>query len=615
MQIRIEPRKYCAKTYDYVKELGFSDLVCRIVAGRITAEKEESHPEKGKPAQNETFLCANNGNGVLDGVLFPKLKHIYPPNILKDADIAVRRIGKSIQDRERIGILTDYDADGICAHMVLHEALTRHFGVSQDDLVHIIGHRLQDGYGISEGLTARLLHRNDLPTLIITADCGSSDEPRIAKLKEKGVDIIVTDHHALPTDGIPGSAYAVINPNRKDCPYPDKGIAGCMVAWLLMSHLRNYLVEEKILKKDAPKLSGLLDCVALGTVADSVPLNSPVNRAVVRSGLLLMNQLCRPAWRAFNRRLDRNRKPFTVHDLGFQLAPRINARSRMGDPYAAFHFLCSDTDKKAEICLDALERNNRERKETQEEMIIRARMMAIEANFRDCCAIVIADPDFHAGVQGIVASKLAETFGKPVVVMTESQTQGRLSGSARSFAGIDILSAIREVNSLHPEVFSHYGGHRAAAGLEIYADQLDAFSIALEKAVRKQVGDGGLCPVIRTDGPLPDSWISLQTYRDIQQLSPFGHMFEEPLFEGVFQVESVRRVGNPAIHISMRLAGSGRVFTAIWFKALETPEEDLPFAAGDDIHCVYRLTINDFRDLSRLQLVIDHAAPKTHGTG
>jgi single-stranded-DNA-specific exonuclease len=517
---------------------------------------------------------------------------------------------QAIGEGRRIGIVTDYDVDGICSHVVLYEALHHYFGVPASCLKSYIGHRLKDGYGISEGLTDKILADDFSPDLIISADCGSSDEERIQRLKQAGIDVVVTDHHSIPTAGIPVSAIATVNPRREDCAYPDKAIAGCMVSWLLMCYVRNLLIEKGHLPPEAPKLAASLDCVALGTVADAVSLVSPANRAVINAGLTRMNQLARPCWRAMFNLLGRTAEPFTTQDLGFQIGPRINARSRMADPYAALRFVLSEDLQTAELCLSALDHNNRERKQTEQEMLRIAREQAYSALAASRATIVAVDARFHAGVQGIVASRLVETFGRPAIIFSHASNPGHLTGSARTIEPLHIQKVLQAVAALHPDLFVAFGGHRGAAGLTIYRDRLAHFKEAFETAVQARVEPHDLGPVIWTDGSLDASRISMDTISEIEKLAPFGRGFEEPVFEGWFEITRLRRVGAESMHLSMELLSKTRqAFKAIWFRAVESADTPLPVKTGETVRCAYRLNKNRFRGKVYLQLIVLYACP------
>ncbi|MCD6390026.1 MAG: single-stranded-DNA-specific exonuclease RecJ [Desulfobulbaceae bacterium] len=579
--MKIKQRQIFSQVFRKAEELGLSNLACRIVAGRV-------HDSAG-----------------LEKIIRPSLSYLHHPEGLKNCDRAADRLICAISSDERIGIITDYDVDGITSHLVLLESLV-FFQVNPERIDHFIGHRLEDGYGISDNLTRRILENNELPGLIVTADCGSSDEENISRLQRAGIDVIVTDHHAIPENGVPSSAYAVINPMQQDCSYPDKTISGCMVSWLLMCLVRNRLIKSGRLGPDILKLTFLLDFVALSTVADAVSLASPANRALINSGLQMMNTLARPCWRAVKRLSGKKRELFSVDDLGFQIGPRINARSRMADPYGAFHFLSAEDDQGADRWLAVLEQDNQERKKIEQEMLQKALIQA-EKVAGENATIVVADDTFHAGVQGIVASRLVDLYGRPTVVFSPGRDPEKYSGSARTVDGIHVQQALQFVHTHDSGLMLSFGGHRGAAGMRIRRDRLGEFREIFEQAVRIQAGERKLGPVVMTDGGLDFSEMSLETLAEIENLAPFGREFENPAFEGVFTVERLRPVGADPIHLSLGLSGRGRIFQAIWFRALERAGDPLPFHKGDQVQCVYRLSENKFRGKTTLQLIVQYA--------
>jgi single-stranded-DNA-specific exonuclease len=585
MNVQLRTRKRNEALFQEGCELGLSVFLAHLLACRTPQKTVKLQP-----------------------IIHPSLRYLDHPRLLKDVDSAALRVIQAIGEGHRIGIVTDYDVDGICSHVVLYEALHDYFGVPSSCLKSYIGHRLKDGYGITEGLTNKILADDFFPDLIVSADCGSSDEERICQLRQAGIDVIVTDHHTIPAAGIPVSALATVNPRRGDCAYPDKAIAGCMVSWLLMCYVRNMLVEQGRLPHEAPKLMALLDCVALGTVADAVSLCSPTNRAVINAGLSIMNRLARPCWRAMFKLLGRTTEPFTAQDLGFQIGPRINARSRMADPYAALRFVLSHDLQTAELCLSTLDHNNRERKQTELEMLRIAKEQAHSALAVSKATIVVADERFHAGVQGIVASRLAEAFGRPAIVFSPAANPEHLTGSARTIDSVHIQKVLQAVATRHPDLFIAFGGHRGAAGLSIYRDRLPCFRQAFETAVQSRVKPEELGPVIWTDGLLNASRISMDTLHEIERLEPFGRGFEEPVFEGCFEIGNLRRVGADSIHLSMELVSADRQsFKAIWFRAVESGDAPLPVNTGEMVRCAYRLNKNRFRGNVLLQLIVLYA--------
>jgi len=571
---------------DQAQQMGLDPLLARIIAGRV---------------QGESFN--------LDGIVQPALKHIPPPALLKECQKAAVRIADAITRGERIGLLTDYDVDGITSHVVLYRALTELFGVPTGKIHSLIGHRINDGYGVSAGLISRVLEQETLPEVIITADCGSSDEARLALLRQAGIDVIVTDHHALPEEGAPASAYAVINPTQKDCAYPDATIAGCMVSWLVMAQVRDQLVQQGVIKADAPKLGFLLSYVALGTVADCVSLGeSAVNRAVVHAGLSLINRFDLPCWRAIRKLLRKEHELFDAATLGFQLGPRINARGRLDDPYAALHYMLAATDHQAEHYLAILDQDNEDRKAIEQEMTqdaLKQVQPQLDQNYQGLSVFLESG---HAGVQGIVASRITQKTGKPSIVMCPALNPDHLSGSARSVEGIHIRDVLQQINDQNGELLVKFGGHRGAAGLTLYKHYLNEFGERFNLAVKNALNKQELQPVVKIDAALQMKDVSENTWQLIQSLQPFGREFEAPCFSGLFLVEQLKPVGADQTHLQLLLSDpdGGVGFKAIWFKAL-AGGQGIDFQEGDVVEAAYQLDMNEFRGRRNVQLMIEHA--------
>jgi len=544
--------------------------------------------------------------GDLEPILNPSLRFLPAPQLLRDSSEAAVRLADAIEQGERIGLVTDYDVDGITSHVVLQQALTRYFGVAPELVQSFVGHRLEEGYGISPLLAERILTSAARPDLIVSADCGSSDEERLQLLLAYGIEAIVTDHHGLPVDGPPASALATLNPTRADCTYPDKGIAGCMVAWLLMSELRRELVARGHLPESAPKLGDLLSYVALGTVADCVSLGeSGANRAVVRHGLSLINRFDRPAWRALRRLL--GDAPIDAETLAFQIGPRINARSRLAAADAALGFLLAENDEQADELLAQLDGDNRQRRAVEQEMAEQARRMAEPLVAEGRRALVIHLPDGHPGVQGIVASRLVERFGRPSVVLCGADTEAK--GSARSVEKVHLRDLLQRIHEHQPELLPRFGGHKGAAGLSVPLTRISEFAQAFEDECRALLSEEQIGPRLYTDGEIAPAALTLALLDEIAALAPFGRGFESPLFLGEFRVDAVRVVGRDGRHLQLQLGSSGAfAFEAIWFRALPAADSDWPVAPGDMLHCAYRVARNEFRGRIRLQLCIEYGS-------
>lgn len=581
---RIQPRPRDESLYARAREEGLTELQARVLAGRLAGYRGELAP-----------------------LVSPSLRHLAHPERLADARRAAERIARAVVDGEHIGILTDYDVDGITSHVVIRRTLVELFGVPEARLHSLIGHRIHDGYGISLPLVERTLSLSPRPSLVITADCGSSDEPRIARLKAAGIEVVVSDHHALPVEGPPPSAYATVNPTRDDCDYPDPTIAGCMVAWLVMSLARQVLIEWGVLAASTPKLSPWLSYVALGTVADCVSLGgSAANRAVVSHGLTLINRMDAACWRAMAARLGDDSVPFDAETLAFQMGPRINARSRLDDPYAALHFMLAEDDAMAHRHLETLDQDNQSRKAIEAEMTEQARALALAPLTADEPAIVVFLESGHPGVQGIVASRLVQAFGRATLVLTPATAPGMLTGSGRSIEGLHLRDALQRTFEQAPAALPRFGGHRGAAGVGVPVDRLGEFRAAFLQAVAEQLGDTELYPRVFTDGELASHQLSLATLDELEVLGPYGREFEAPLFEGGFLIEALRPVGADGSHLMLELSAGAATTRAIWFRAL-TPGEIPAFGVGDRLHCAYKLNRNRWRGRESLQLMIEHA--------
>lgn len=564
-----------ANIFEHLKTIGFDDFLANIIASRVSNIDE------------------------IDKIFFGSIKDLASPFLFKDIDKAVDRLYQAIVNKEVIGLETDHDCDGQTSHAILYEALTKIFGHPKDKIRSYIGHRMKEGYGLSEALMNRILTDQIRPNILITADNGSTDEPRINVLKQNNIDTIVTDHHAIPTTGVPESAVAVINPTQEGCNYPDKLIAGCMVAWLFMGALRRKCIEESYQLSNQTSLINLLDFVAIGTVADCVSMaNSPNNRIVIRNGIEQLRNNDRLCWSMFEK------EKFNSEYIGFNVAPILNSDGRISDALGSVGFLLQEDESQISDTFDALTKQNNERKNIQKDITKQALSQAIELDKNNSSLCILLE-DGHAGIHGISASRIKDTFGKPVIIFSQSQSDSSLiTGSARSVDEINIKNILDEIDSINPNIIYRYGGHKAAAGLTIKVSDFEEFYTLFEQCIVSIITAKNikLEPVIYYDCTLSSEQLSLNTLDIIDSLEPYGRDFEKPTFCNDFNVENIRLVGKDKNHAQLVLNTEGKSFKAIWFNV--TSEDTQNITIGSKVKACYLLQKEEFLGQVKLGLNI-----------
>jgi len=547
---------------------GMNKIAARVVASRVQATSDESWLQS------------------------PRLADIDPPSGLLNAERAANRIADAVERREHVMVFSDWDCDGIDGNAAMSLILSEVAGHPKDRITSLIGNRMKDSYGLSSTVADRILemHQRQPLDLVMTIDCGSADEPRIHLLKQAGIDVIVLDHHAVPPDGVPASAYTTVNPNQPGCRY-DKTIAGCMVAWLVAAVTRTELGRRGVLSANAPSVSRYLDYVALGTIADCVSLAGKNNRAVIGAGLRLINDASRPAWQAFLA-TRKDRRSVTAETCAYTLGPQLNARGRLDDPMAALHFLLATNAKEAQRIHAVLESENARRREIERGMTTEAIASAHTQYSAGEKAVIVFLEDGHSGVQGIVASRLVEAFGVPAFVFSpHPASPDDLVGSGRGIEGFSVVDALDTVRVAHPGLLQRGGGHKAAGGAALEKRRLMDFVRAYREAARAQLGDRALHPVIWTDGDIDPAEISIETVRAIKTLEPYGRGFEPPVFEAVFEVAEMRPVGD-GTHLRMLFRTANRLFPAIWFRAIKDACGPLPVRTGMSCRVAFSLGID-----------------------
>ena len=545
-------------------------------------------------------------------VLFqPSVANIDDPICIPDMDKAVDRIVEAIEEGERCILAVDHDLDGISAASVLWSALVDHFGVDPNNLSVVTSHRLTEGYGITEPVVERILETD--ATLVISADKGSSDQERIKKIAKAGKDVVVTDHHAVPVEGPPASAFAVVNPARLDSKY-DPFVCGAGVAFLTMAKVRTRLLEKNY-RPTIPSLVDIIDYVAVATISDCVALRpdkSYINRAMVKRGLALINSEKRACWKVFRQEIGTD---VCSEHIAFNLAPTVAAAGRLDWADAGFHFLVAKDIKSARKQWNLLKEENSLRKDIERGVRRKAFAAAreIEGN-----SIVVYVDDGHSGVHGITASKVVEAYGKPAAIFSPKGAGARngdqngvtgkdgralASGSFRGIDGIHVREALQHVADNHKGLLVGFGGHAGAAGATLSIDDIEQFSVAYEEAISLQVGDRFLRPILWVDGDLDASNLILETVDKLMALEPWGKDFPYPSFRGQFTVLDVKRVGDGS-HLQLKLRMDGKMYKAIWFFAVDEDSMEMPVKVGDDNTFVYMLSENVFRGNRTLQLKV-----------
>lgn len=516
---------------------------------------------------------------------------------LRGLDRAVVLLAELIQGGGHILVVGDYDADGATGSAVAVRGL-RALGARQVSF--LVPSRFDNGYGLSPAVVDAAHAQG--PDLIMTVDNGISSLSGVRRARELGIPVVVTDHH-LPGDRLPEAA-AIVNPNQGGCDFPSKHLAGVGVVFYLLAALRTRLREQGWLggERAEPNLAELLDLVALGTVADVVTLDRN-NRILVEQGLrrIRAGRSCAGV-RALLQVAGRDPDRVTASDLGFFVAPRLNAAGRLEEMSLGVECLLTEDPLRALDIARELDALNRRRREIEGEMKDQAELL-LERLVLDGDALPPAlclfGEDWHQGVSGIVAARIRERYHRPVIAFADAGN-GQVRGSARSIDGLHIRDAIDAVDRRHPGLIARFGGHAMAAGLTLPRECLDAFREAFVEAVRAQLGDVPPQPEIHSDGELPAALMTLETAELLRLAGPWGKGFPEPRFDGRFEVLSARLVGER--HLKLRVSSrDGVPIDAIGFNL-----GDYLSRARGQVHLAYRLDVNDYRGVRAPQLLLDH---------
>jgi single-stranded-DNA-specific exonuclease len=539
------------------------------------------------------------------------LGRLLPPDELAGAERAAARLAAALEAGERILFVGDFDADGATSCALGVRAL-RAFGAAHVDF--LVPNRFEYGYGLSPEIVALAEARR--PDLLVTVDNGIASIAGVAAARARGMDVIVTDHH-LPGEELP-DATVIVNPNQPACAFPSKHLAGVGVVFYLLLALRRRLRDSGWFAArgiDEPRLADFLDLVALGTVADVVPLDRN-NRILVQGGLARIRAgRASPGVAALLAVAGRDPRRAVASDLGFAVGPRLNAAGRLDDMSVGIACLLSDDPGEAHGLAAQLDQLNRDRRLIEHDMQAEA-LALLAAREGDLAepplALAIYEPGWHQGVIGILASRIKDRVHRPVIAFADAETEAggsgaMLKGSARSIPGVHIRDVLANLDNRHPGLIDRFGGHAMAAGLSLPREHLDAFAAALVEEVARLAADVELEAVLESDGELAPTELELGLARSLRDAGPWGQHFPEPLFDGRFAVKNQRIVGER--HLKLALAPAAAPERTVDAIAFNIDPGAWPDPAVLHLDIAYRLDVNAWRGEERVQLIVEHLVP------
>lgn len=537
-----------------------------------------------------------------------QLKGLLPFDSMQGMDKAVVRLEQALRTQEHILIVGDFDADGATSSALAVSALR---AMGAEHVSFLVPNRFAFGYGLTPGLVGVAAERK--PNLIITVDNGIASFDGVLAAREAGIDVLVTDHH-LPAERLP-EAVAIVNPNQSGDNFPSKSIAGVGVIFYVMLALRQHLrstgwFEERGVSE--PNMAQFLDLVALGTVADVVGLDQN-NRIMVEQGLRrIRGGACRPGIRALAEVAKRDINYLRESDLGFAIAPRLNAAGRLDDMSRGIECLLAETDEQARALAQQLDELNVERRKIEGEMQAQAlealdKLSDLEQNRKGSlpAALCLMDEAWHQGVIGILAGRLKERYHRPVITFACVNAE-EIKGSARSIPNVNIRDVLASIDRANPGLITKFGGHAMAAGLSLSPSNFSLFRDCFIAEMEKQLAGIALEGSVLSDGSLDKGVFDLNFAKELQQGGPWGQLFPEPVFDDVFEILDQRLVGKNHLKLQLLHEDGGEALDAIAFNI------DLatwPNKRTRRVHVAYKLDINVFRNRERLQLLIASLQP------
>ncbi len=528
------------------------------------------------------------------------LEQLHDYRSMMGIERAVEILADAVMRDASILIVGDFDADGATSTTVAMKAL-RMFGARKAQF--LVPNRFAYGYGLTPELVADA--KRFAPELIVTVDNGIANHAGVQAAKDAGMTVVITDHH-LPSDTLP-NADAIVNPNQHGDQFPSKCLAGVGVIFYVMLALRRYLSDRNWFATRhlaVPNMSHLLDIVALGTVADLVPLDHN-NRILVHQGLRrIRGGLCAPGIVGLLEMAGRDFSRATASDLGFAVAARLNAAGRLDDMSLGIECLLSDDSIKAREIAAKLDQMNVERRSIEQDMQAQAlhALNQLNENLRGELprGLVLFDPSWHQGVIGILASRIKDRYHRPVIVFAPGQ-EDELKGSARSIPGLHVRDVLALMDVKHPGLIKKFGGHAMAAGMTIARDQLEKFTKIFDEIVSLQLTEDQLRHCLLSDGELSEDELCLEVAAMLRDAGPWGQAFPEPLFDDKFRIVEQRLVGDK--HLKLRLMKDKKMIEAI---AFFVDTEIWPNHRCENIRAAFRLDVNEYKGRSSVQLIVEH---------
>jgi single-stranded-DNA-specific exonuclease len=529
------------------------------------------------------MLYSSRGIESLSNISY-ELKNLIAPASLLSSNSAAAFLASHIDKKNKIIIIGDYDADGATASACGVLGLKK-FGA---DVSFIVPNRFKFGYGLTPEIVE--IAAEQKPELIITVDNGIASIEGVTKAREKGIDVLITDHH-LPADILPNANF-IINPNQPNCKFPSKNLCGVGVIFYLLLSLRAYYRNEgKFFELSEPQFSDLLELVCLGTVADLVPLDFN-NRILVDAGIKKMRSgMGNYGIRAIAKLSKKNISEIKTSDLSFSIAPKLNAAGRLADMSLGIKCLISETQDEALLYAKQLISLNDERKSIEVEMLETA-LALVNISSEINCSITLFNANWHQGVIGIIASRLKEKYYRPTIIFAKDDS-GLLKGSGRSISSFHLRDALDLVSKEYPEIIVTFGGHAMAAGLTIREKDFNSFSEIFERTAKKLLSEDDLNLTVEVDNSILDSELDYQTVNLINK-EIWGQSFPSPLFSDEFNVISQRTIAEK--HTKLYLSKGEINYDAIFFNNDQTQP--------DRIRAIYSIEVNDFNGIKSIQIII-----------